>query len=135
MVIASDRPALRVLREAAAYPGPSLVIAYGACIAHGYDLRYSLDHQKNAVASGYWPLFRFNPQLRVAGKNPLILDSKAPSIPFAQYAATEDRYKMLQSANPADAERLMHQAQLDVDTHWQLYQSLAASTLAASTPT
>ncbi|HEU5318011.1 MAG TPA: pyruvate:ferredoxin (flavodoxin) oxidoreductase [Chloroflexota bacterium] len=122
---ANDAHTLRVLREAAAYPGPSLVIAYGACIAHGYDLRYSLDHQKSAVASGYWPLYRYNPQLREEGKNPLLLDSKPPTIPFAQYAESEDRYKMLQTAHPEESERLMRQAQADVDAHWALYQSLA----------
>ena len=122
---ANDAHTLRVLREAAAYPGPSLVIAYGACIAHGYDLRYSIEHQKSAVASGYWPLYRYNPQLKADGKNPLILDSRAPSIPFAQYAETEDRYKMLKAAHPEDSDRLMQQAQADVDAQWALYQSLA----------
>ena len=122
---ANDAHTLRVFREAAAYPGPSLIIAYGACIAHGYDLRYSLEHQKNAVASGYWPLYRYNPSLAAEGKNPFTLDSKAPSVPLADYAATEDRYKMLQTAHPDEAQRLMTQAQADVDAQWARYQRMA----------
>jgi pyruvate-ferredoxin/flavodoxin oxidoreductase len=123
---ANDAHTLRVFREAAAYAGPSLIIAYGACIAHGYDLRYSLEHQKNAVASGYWPLYRYNPQLAAEGKNPFILDSQPPTIPFADYAGSEDRYKMLQAAHPDEAQRLMEQAQADVDAQWARYQRMAS---------
>jgi len=124
---ANDAHTLRVFREAAAYPGPSLIIAYGACIAHGYDLRYSIEHQRSAVAPGYWPLYRYNPQLRAEGKNPFILDSKAPTLPLAQFTASEDRYKMLAAAHPDEAQRLATLAQADVDTRWQLYASLSAS--------
>jgi pyruvate-ferredoxin/flavodoxin oxidoreductase len=123
---ANDAHTLRVFREAEAYPGPSLIIAYGACIAHGYDLRYSLDHQKKAVNTGYWPLFRYNPQRAAEGKPGFILDSKAPSLPLEQFAGSEERYAMLASSSPETAERLMRQAQADVDAQWERYQRLAA---------
>lgn len=92
---ANDNHTLKVLQEAEAFNGPSLILAYSPCIAHGYDLYNQLGHQKLAVESGYWPLLRYNPNLVDQGKNPLILDSKAPSIPVAEYIYTENRYKML----------------------------------------
>jgi pyruvate-ferredoxin/flavodoxin oxidoreductase len=122
---AADAQTVRAFMEAEAYSGPSLIIAYGACIAHGYDLRYSLDQQKKAVASGYWPLFRYNPALAAQGKNPLMLDSKAPSIPVEQYFAAEDRYRALLQHGSAETERLFRQAQEDVLARWQQYARLA----------
>jgi pyruvate-ferredoxin/flavodoxin oxidoreductase len=103
-----------------------LIIAYGSCIAHGYDLRYSLEHQKNAVQTGYWPLYRFNPALAAEGKNPFILDSKPPSTPLEQYTGAEDRYKMLQGIDPEQAKKLAELAQADVDHLWKRYQALAS---------
>ncbi|MBI3973503.1 MAG: 4Fe-4S binding protein, partial [Chloroflexi bacterium] len=122
---ANDSQTIRTFLEAEAYDGPSLIIAYAHCIEHGLDLRLGLGQQKNAVASGYWPLFRYNPALAQQGKNPFTLDSKAPSIPLAQYAYAEDRYKMLVQRDRAEAGRLMELAQRDVENRWRQYQDLA----------
>ncbi|WP_146610665.1 hypothetical protein, partial [Rhodoblastus acidophilus] len=90
-----DMHTVKAFQEAESYPGPSLIIAYSHCIAHGYDLTMGLDQQKAAVQSGHWPLMRFDPRLWDEGKNPFQLDSKAPTIPFKQYAYNEARYTML----------------------------------------
>jgi pyruvate-ferredoxin/flavodoxin oxidoreductase len=121
-----DAQTLRALREAEAYDGPSLVIAYSHCIAHGYDLRHGMDQQRAAVLSGHWPLLRYNPALARDGKNPLQLDSKAPSLPLKSYAYNETRYTMLALSHPDDAQRLLAEAQDDVVTRWRLYEHLAA---------
>ena len=123
---ANDAHTLRALREAEAYDGPSLVIAYSHCIAHGYDLRHGLDQQKAAVLSGHWPLFRFDPRLAREGKNPLQLDSKAPSLPLERYAYNETRYTMLAHSDAAAAKRLLDLAQDDVTARWRYYEYLAA---------
>jgi pyruvate-ferredoxin/flavodoxin oxidoreductase len=122
----SDVQTLRALREAEAYEGPSLVIAYSHCIAHGYDLRHGMDQQKAAVLSGHWPLLRYDPTLARAGKNPLQLDSKPPSVPLRSYAYHETRYTMLAHSDPAAAARLLDLAEADVDARWRLYEHLAA---------
>jgi pyruvate-ferredoxin/flavodoxin oxidoreductase len=129
---ANDTQTLRAFREAEAYDGPSLIIAYSHCIAHGYDLRHGMDQQKAAVLSGHWPLFRFDPTLAAAGKNPLQLDSKAPSIPLETYAYNEARYTMLAHSHRDEARRLLARAQDDVAARWRLYEHLAA--LPAATP-
>src|SRR5207249_604130 len=95
-----DTHTIKAFQEAEAHDGPSLIIAYSHCIAHGYDLGFGLNQQKNAVLSGYWPLVRYNPALRLAGKNPFQLDSKPPSIPLKQYAYQEARYTMLAQSDP-----------------------------------
>jgi pyruvate-ferredoxin/flavodoxin oxidoreductase len=123
---ANDAHTLRVLREAEAYEGPSLVIAYSHCIAHGYDLRHGLDQQKAAVLSGHFPLLRFDPRLSREGKNPLQLDSKAPSVPLATYAYNETRYTMLAHNDAERAKRLLDLAQEDVTARWRYYEYLAA---------
>jgi len=123
---ANDAQTLKALREAEAYPGPSLVIAYSHCIAHGYDLRHGMDQQKAAVLSGHWPLFRFNPELARTGQSPLVLDSKAPSVPLKSYAYNETRYTMLAHSNPDAARRLLEEAQTDVRARWRLYEHWAA---------
>ncbi|HXU91882.1 MAG TPA: pyruvate:ferredoxin (flavodoxin) oxidoreductase [Methylomirabilota bacterium] len=123
---ANDAHTLRVLREAEAYDGPSLVIAYSHCIAHGYDLRHGLDQQKGAVLSGHWPLLRFDPRLTREGKNPLQLDSKAPSLPLERYAYNETRYAMLAHSDPAAAKRLLGEAKDDVAARWRYYEHMAA---------
>jgi pyruvate-ferredoxin/flavodoxin oxidoreductase len=123
---ASDAHVLRVLREAEAYDGPSLVIAYSHCIAHGYDLRHGLDQQKAAVLAGHWPLLRFDPRLAHEGKNPMQLDSKAPSVPLQSYAYNETRYTMLVQSDAEAARRLLDLAQADVAARWRLYEYLAA---------
>jgi len=123
---ASDGQTLRALREAEAYDGPSLVIAYSHCIAHGYDLRHGMDQQKAAVLSGHWPLFRYDPTLARQGKNPMQLDSKAPSVPLKSYAYNETRYTMLAHSDPEAAKRLLDLAQGDVAARWRYYEYLAA---------
>jgi pyruvate-ferredoxin/flavodoxin oxidoreductase len=123
---ANDGHTLRALREAEAYDGPSLVIAYSHCIAHGYDLRHGMDQQKAAVASGHWPLLRYDPRLTAEGKNPLQLDSRAPSVPLKSYAYNETRYTMLALSDPDAARRLLDLAQNDVSARWRYYEYLAA---------
>ena len=122
---ASDQQTLSSFLEAEAFDGPSLIIAYSHCIAHGYDLRKGLDQQKLAVQSGAWPLYRYNPNLAEAGKNPLVMDSKEPTIPLSQYAYNETRYRMLLQSNEQRAEELMKQAQQDAKRRWTLYHQMS----------
>jgi pyruvate-ferredoxin/flavodoxin oxidoreductase len=119
---ADDVQTLRAFQEAEAYDGPSLIIAYSHCIAHGIDMRKGLDQQKLAVQSGHWPLYRYNPALAEEGRNPLTLDSKAPSVPLEQYAYNETRYRMLQQTDAHRAETLMREARHDVQKRWKHYQ-------------
>lgn len=123
---ANDSQTIRAILEAEAYEGPSLIVAYAHCIAHGYDMARGLDQQKAAVAAAHWPLFRFNPVRAVEGNNPLVLDSKAPSLPLDKYAYNETRYTMLVQSNEEAAERLIKQAQADVLSRWRLYEQMAA---------
>ncbi len=123
---ASDQQTLRAFLEADAYDGPSLIIAYSHCIAHGYDLVKGLEQQKLAVQSGFWPLFRYNPDLADEGKNPLLIDSKKPTVSFSDYAYNETRYRMLLQSDEQRAEALMKLAEEDVDSRWELYQQMAA---------
>ncbi len=124
---ANPRQTLQAFLEAEAYDGPSLIIAYCHCIAHGINMQKGLDQQKLAVQSGHWPLYRYNPALAAHGRNPLIIDSKPPAIPVRAYAYNETRYKMLAMARPDEAERLMQLAQADVDQRWKLYQRWMAA--------
>jgi pyruvate-ferredoxin/flavodoxin oxidoreductase len=121
----NDLQTLRALLEAEAYDGPSIVIAYSHCIAHGINMAKGMDNQKAAVDSGYWPLFRFNPDNVAEGKNPLKLDSKAPKIKLEDYAYKETRYKMLTKFNPEGAKELMKQAQAEVLKKWKVYEQMA----------
>jgi pyruvate-ferredoxin/flavodoxin oxidoreductase len=121
----NDMQTIRAFLEAEAYDGPSLIIAYSHCIAHGIDMSKGMNHQKAAVESGHWPLYRFNPMAAREGKNPLKLDSKAPKIRFDEYAYMETRYKMLTKSNPEEAKRLMVLAQQDVTKRWKIYEHLA----------
>ena len=121
----NDSQTLRAFLEADAYDGPSLIIAYSHCINHGLNMRKGLQQQKLAVQSGVWPLYRYNPDLVAAGKNPLKLDSKAPSIKVEEYAYNETRYKMLLQSNEERAEALMKRANLDAKKRWNLYQQMA----------
>jgi pyruvate-ferredoxin/flavodoxin oxidoreductase len=123
---ANDSHTVKAFQEAEAYDGPSLIIAYSHCIAHGYDMVYGLNQQKSAVLSGYWPLTRYNPALLAEGKNPFQLDSKAPSIPLKQYAYQEARYTILARSNPEAARELLRKAQDDVNRQWDVYQNRAA---------
>ncbi|HVZ19311.1 MAG TPA: hypothetical protein VG897_19485, partial [Terriglobales bacterium] len=122
----ADMQTLKAFQEAEAYDGPSLIIAYAHCIAHGYDLVHGLDQQKLAVQSGHWPLFRYNPLLKEQGKHPFVLDSKAPTVPLEKYIYNETRYSMLKHSNPEVAQELLKEAQHDVDERWKLYESWAA---------
>ena len=123
---ANDAQTLRAFREAEAYPGASVVIAYSHCIAHGYDLRFGMDQQRAAVLSGHWPLLRFDPRLTAAGKNPLQLDSKAPTLALKEYAYNETRYTMLAHSDPDAAHRLIEQAEDEVHARWKFYEDWAA---------
>lgn len=122
---ASDAQTVKAILEAETYDGPSLIIAYSHCIAHGYDLAHGLDQQKAAVASGYWPLFRYDPRLADQEKNPLQLDSKAPSLPLEDYVYNETRYTMLKQSNEHAAEKLLALGKQDVAKRWALYEQLA----------
>jgi len=121
----NDTHTVKAFLEAEAYDGPSLIIAYSHCIAHGYDLAFGMEQQKAAVLSGYWPLLRYNPVLRAEGKNPFQLDSRAPSIPLRKYLYQEARYSMLARNNPQEADRLLELAQGDVDLRWKVYSNHA----------
>ncbi|HTU01074.1 MAG TPA: pyruvate:ferredoxin (flavodoxin) oxidoreductase [Candidatus Sulfotelmatobacter sp.] len=123
---ANDMQTVRAFLEAEAYDGPSIIICYGHCIAHGYDLKHGLDQQKAAVQSGHWPLMRYNPALAAQGKNPLILDSKAPSIGLDKFESNETRFTMLKNSDPAAAKALLEQAQAEVNARWRLYEHWAA---------
>ena len=123
---ANDQQTLRALIEAESYDGPSLVIAYSHCIAHGYDMAKGLEQQKLAVLSGHWPMYRYDPRLIKDGKNPLVIESKEPSIPISQYAYNETRYKMLTQMDEGRAEELMKEAQKDAKSRWTLYQQMAS---------
>ncbi len=122
---ADPQQTLRALREAEAYDGPSLVIAYSHCIAHGIEMRDGMGQQYRAVASGYWPLIRYDPELRAAGDNPFLLDSPRPRIPLADYTSRELRYRILTQRDPAEAERLMALAEQEVRQRWATYEEMA----------
>ncbi|HYW74437.1 MAG TPA: pyruvate:ferredoxin (flavodoxin) oxidoreductase, partial [Pyrinomonadaceae bacterium] len=125
---ANDVQTVKAFLEAEAHPGPSLIIAYSQCIAHGIDMAKGMTQQKLAVESGYWPLYRFNPALEEAGKNPFQLDSKDPKIQLQDYIYTEGRYRMLQRSDPEAAKTLLAQAQASVNLRWQQYKKLASDT-------
>jgi pyruvate-ferredoxin/flavodoxin oxidoreductase len=122
---ASDMQTMKAILEAERYPGPSIIIAYSHCIAHGYNMKYGLDQQKNAVESGYWPLFRFDPSRTDEGKNPFQLDSKPPKISMKDYAYNEMRYLMLAKSQPKVAKMLIEQSQRDVTEKWRVYEKMA----------
>jgi pyruvate-ferredoxin/flavodoxin oxidoreductase len=122
---ADPQQTLRAFREAEAYDGPSLIIAYSHCIAHGIEMRDGLGQQYRAVASGYWPLVRYDPMLRAAGGNPFLLDSPRPRIALADYTRRELRYRALANTHPAEAERLGILAQEAVDQRWDTYEEMA----------
>lgn len=123
---ANPNQTVKAFMEAEAFDGPSLIIAYSHCIAHGINMSTGYDEQKKAVASGYWPLYRFNPLLSMDGKNPLQLDSREPSISFRDYASNEIRYRSLMQANPEYADDLMNLADQDSKQRYQLYKKLSA---------
>jgi pyruvate-ferredoxin/flavodoxin oxidoreductase len=130
----NDTHVAKAFQEAEAHDGPSIIIAYSSCIAHGYDLVHGLEQQKLAVQSGYWPLMRYNPDLRDTGKNPFQLDSKAPAIRLKDYTYREARYTMLVRSNPELAAKLLEEAQDDVERQWRVYSSRAAMPGRGETP-
>jgi len=122
---ANPQQTLRALREAEAYPGPSLVIAYSHCIAHGIPMETGLDQQQRAVQAGHWPLLRYNPEARARSEDAFVLDSPRPTIPFKQYAENELRYRLLKQTNPTAADALMTEAQKQIDRRWDFYENMA----------
>jgi pyruvate-ferredoxin/flavodoxin oxidoreductase len=122
---ADPQQTLTALREAEAYDGPSLVIAYSHCIAHGYDMRNGLDQQYRAVASGHWPLMRYDPVAREAGGNAFLLDSPRPRMSLADYRKGELRFRALANADPGHAERLADLAQENATLRWRTYEEMA----------
>jgi pyruvate-ferredoxin/flavodoxin oxidoreductase len=128
---ANDTQTVRAFEEAEAFDGPALILAYGACVAHGYDLAHSLDQQKLAVHTGYWPLLRYNPARMEDGQNPFALDSQAPAVPLSDYLCNEGRFTRLTAGDRAD---LLRDAEADVTKRWQLYSELAAAAGSESVP-
>jgi pyruvate-ferredoxin/flavodoxin oxidoreductase len=122
---ANPQQTLQAFREAEAYAGPSIILAYSHCIAHGIDMQKGLDQQALAVATGYWPLFRYNPALREVGANPFVLDSPRPSRPFKDYAGNEMRYRSLMQTRPEEAARLMEAAQAAILEKYRTYEEMA----------
>lgn len=128
---ADPQQTLRAFREAEAYDGPSLILAYSHCIAHGIDMRAGLDQQYAAVNSGHWPLMRYNPVIRAQGGNPFLLDSPRPRLTLAQYHSRELRFKLLQQTHPEEAQRLLELAQEQVERRWREYENLATQPASA----
>ncbi len=121
----SHNQTVKAMVEAEKFNGPSLLICYSACIAHGINMSYSLEQEDMAVKSGHWLLYRYNPDLIDQGKNPLILDSKEPTISFEKYAYSENRYRTLKVKDPERAKHLADLGQIDCDRRWKLYSQLA----------
>ncbi len=125
---ANDAHTVKVFEEAEAYEGPSIIIAYCHCIAHGIDMVKGLDQQKKAVDSGHWMLMRYNPDLAKEGKNPLIIDSKEPTLPLEDYIYNEVRYKSLKAANPEEAAILLKEEEKSIKDRWRFYRHMADMT-------
>ena len=126
-----DAQTVKAFQEAESYNGPSLILAYSHCIAHGYDLAHGCDQQKLAVDSGHWPLFRFDPRRLDKGEIPLQMDSGAPKVPMLQYVRNETRYRMVEQQNPEHFKKLMDQAQLDTTNRYSVYEQLAKLSVTA----
>jgi pyruvate-ferredoxin/flavodoxin oxidoreductase len=121
---ANEQQTIRALLEAQAWDGPSILIAYSTCIAHGIEMSTSMSHQKEAVSSGYWPLYRFRPS-EDEHTQPLHLDSKAPTTPVKDFMMAETRFSMLTRSDPERAKHLMAMAQADADERWHFYSQAA----------
>ena len=122
---AKDAQTVKAFQEADSYDGPSIIIAFSHCIAHGYDLERGLDQQKLAVDTGYWPLYRFDPRRLAAGENPLMMDSQAPKADVGQFMANETRFRVVQQQNPARYNELLAAAQREVTLRTGIYEQLA----------
>jgi pyruvate-ferredoxin/flavodoxin oxidoreductase len=126
-----DAQTVKAFQEAESYHGPSLIIAYSHCIAHGYDMAHGCDQQKLAVDSGHWPLFRFDPRRLDKGDAPLQMDSGAPKIPLGTYVRNETRYRMVEQQNPEHFKKLLDHAQLDATNRYSVYEQLAKLSVVA----
>ena len=122
----NDQQTLKAIIEAESYDGPSLVIAYTHCIAHGFDMAKGLEQQKLAVTSGAYPVYRYDPRLVDQGKNPLMIDAKEPTTRLEDYVYNETRYRMLLQSDEERAEMLLNEAKQDIKSRWTLYQQMAA---------
>ena len=122
---ANDAHTVKVFKEAEAYDGPSIIIAYSHCISHGIDMKKGLEQQKKAVESGHWILMRYNPDNKKEGKNPLTIDCKAPTLPIKDYIYNETRYKRLTIINPEEAAKILVEKEQDVKEKWRLYKYLS----------
>ena len=131
---ANDQQALKAIVEAEAYDGPSIILAYSHCIAHGINMTTAMQNQKAAVAAGQWLLYRFDPRRSEQGENPLTLDSKAPSLPVEQFMMMENRFKMLTKSRPEEAKRLFLLAQKDVDARWKIFEYLSQAKAQTEAP-
>jgi pyruvate-ferredoxin/flavodoxin oxidoreductase len=120
---------VKAFQEAESYPGPSLIIAYSHCIAHGYDMAYGAEQQKLAVDSGVWPLYRFDPRRVAQGQPPLVLDSSPPKIPARQYMRNETRFRMVEKQDPERFKRLLAMAEKSAKQRVAVYQQLAGLTV------
>src|SRR4051812_30116740 len=123
---AKDAQTLKAFVDAEAYPGPSLIIAYSHCIAHGYDMAFGLEHQKLAADSGYWPLYHYDPRRAAAGDSPLVLDSPAPRIDVSKLMAAETRFQLTAQQDPERYSVLQTRARAQIHRRLALYQELAA---------
>ena len=131
---ANDAQTVRAFIEAEAYDGPSIIIAYSHCIAHGIDMARGMTNQKIAVETGYFPLFRYNPELTKEGKNPFKLDSKAPKGALADFTSIETRFNVLTKINPERAKELLKLAEEDVKVRWAIYEQFANESSAGNIP-
>ncbi len=131
---ANENQTIKAFHEAESYDGPSLIIAYSHCIAHGIDMAKGMHQQELAAAAGYWPMYRFDPRRADEGKNPLQLDSKAPSIPLKDYAYNENRFRVLKQMQPEAADRFMKQAQINVHKRWERYEQMAQAAEKSDAP-
>ena len=129
---AKDAQTVRVFQEAESYPGPSLIIAYAHCIAHGYDMALGAEQQKLAVDSGAWPLYRFDPRRIAAGEPPLKLDSPAPKIPLNHYMRNEARFRMTEKLDPQRYKQLLAWAQESITQRYAVYEQLSRVTIPQS---
>ena len=121
---ANDAQTVKAFVEAEKYDGPSIIIAYSHCVAHGYDLRYGMAHQKLAVESGLWPMFRYNPDLRDESKNPMQLDYKGPQIDVKNFMYQETRFKMVEKLNANNAKEYLQTAREHAQSLYKRYQNL-----------
>jgi pyruvate-ferredoxin/flavodoxin oxidoreductase len=122
---ANPNQTLKAFLEAESYHGPSLILAYSQCIAHGINMTHGMTHQKTVVQTGLWPLYRYDPRSAHGGEHPFHLDSRKPTIPFAEFAQQEARFAMVARSDPKGAERLAALAQKDIDDQWHYYEQMA----------